>query len=214
MIVYTVGTFDLLHVGHLALLNHCKTLGDVVAVGVASDEVVNLYKPHVPIIPLIQRMEMLEALQCVDIVRPYHELEYVSGCKEVNADIFVIGEDWGRKKHNLDVEAFLAAAGKQIIQVRYNPRTSSTEIKQTVIGQTQTDGLTLRFMTPTAVNGRTKYNRGCSSDGRADALQASGQEFDSLHLHQFASVAQKEEQLPCKHQVGGSIPPAGTNRPR
>ena len=139
MIVYTVGTFDLLHVGHLALLNHCKTLGDVVAVGVASDEVVNLYKPYVPIIPLIQRMEMLEALQCVDIVRPYHELEYVSGCKEVNADIFVIGEDWGRKKHNLDVEAFLAAAGKQIIQVRYNPRTSSTEIKQTVIGQTQTD---------------------------------------------------------------------------
>ena len=139
MIVYTVGTFDLLHVGHLALLNHCKTLGDVVAVGVASDEVVNLYKPHVPIIPLIQRMEMLEALQCVDIVRPYHELEYVSGCRELNADIFVIGEDWGRKKHNLDVEAFLAAAGKQIIQVRYNPRTSSTEIKQTVIGQTQTD---------------------------------------------------------------------------
>ena len=139
MIVYTVGTFDLLHVGHLALLNHCKTLGDVVAVGVASDEVVNLYKPHVPIIPLIQRMEMLEALQCVDIVRPYHELEYVSGCRELNADIFVIGEDWGPKKHNLDVEAFLAAAGKQIIQVRYNPRTSSTEIKQTVIGQTQTD---------------------------------------------------------------------------
>jgi len=137
MIVYTVGTFDLLHVGHLALLNRCKTLGDVVAVGVASDEVVNLYKPHVPVIPLNQRMEMLEALQCVNIVRPYHELEYVSGCKEVVADIFVIGEDWGRKQHNLDVEAYLEAAGKNIIQVRYNPRTSSTEIKQTVIAQTQ-----------------------------------------------------------------------------
>ena len=135
MIIYTVGTWDLLHVGHLALLNHCKELGDVFAVGVASDEVVNLYKPNVPVIPLNQRVEMLEALQCVDIVRPYHELEYVSGCKEVNADIFVIGEDWGRKKHNLDVEAFLAAAGKQIIQVRYNPRTSSTKIKQRVIDQ-------------------------------------------------------------------------------
>lgn len=33
MIVYTVGTFDLLHVGHLALLEYCSTLGDVVAVG-------------------------------------------------------------------------------------------------------------------------------------------------------------------------------------
>jgi glycerol-3-phosphate cytidylyltransferase len=136
MIVYTVGTFDLLHVGHLALLNRCRSLGDVVAVGVASDEVVNLYKPSVPVIPLNQRMEMLEALECVDIVRPYHELEYVSGCKDVNADIFVIGEDWGRNAHNLDVESYLAAAGKKIIQVRYNPRTSSTQIKQTVVAQT------------------------------------------------------------------------------
>ena len=33
MIIYTVGTFDLLHVGHLALLEYCRTLGDVVAVG-------------------------------------------------------------------------------------------------------------------------------------------------------------------------------------
>ena len=90
MVVYTVGTFDLLHVGKLALLEYCKTLGDVVAVGVASDNVVNSYKPNVPVVPLEQRMEMLKALRCVDIVRPYHELEYVSGCKELNPDIFVI----------------------------------------------------------------------------------------------------------------------------
>jgi len=137
MIIYTVGTFDLLHVGHLALLNRCRSLGDVVAVGVASDAVVNQYKPNVPVIPLDQRVEMLEALDCVDIVRPYHALEYVSGCKAVNADIFVTGEDWGSKPHNLDVEAYLAAAGKKIIQVRYNSRTSSTKIKQTVYGQTR-----------------------------------------------------------------------------
>ena len=139
MIVYTVGTFDLLHVGHLALLNRCRSLGDVVAVGVASDEVVNRYKPNVPVIPLNQRMEMLEALQCVDIVRPYYELEYVSGCKALNVDLFVIGEDWGRNPHNLDVESYLAAAGKKIIQVRYNPRTSSTKIKQMVVAQTPLD---------------------------------------------------------------------------
>ncbi|MEE8445711.1 MAG: adenylyltransferase/cytidyltransferase family protein [Alphaproteobacteria bacterium] len=135
MLVYTVGTWDLLHVGHIALLEYCKTLGDVAAVGVASDDVVNLYKPNVPIIPLNQRVEMLTALRCVDIARPYHELEYVSACKELNVDIFVIGEDWGRKPHNLDVESYLKAAGKQIVKVRYNPRTSSTKIKQRVIAQ-------------------------------------------------------------------------------
>lgn len=135
MIVYTVGTFDLLHVGHLALLEFCRTLGDVVIVGVASDRVVNSYKPNVPVIPLDQRVEMLEALRCVDIVRPYDKLEYTSACKELNVDIFVIGEDWGSKSHNLEVESYLKNKGKKIIQVMYNPRTSSTAIKQNVIAQ-------------------------------------------------------------------------------
>ena len=136
MIVYTVGTFDLLHVGHLALLKYCATLGNILAVGVASDRVVNSYKPHVPVIPLDQRVEMLEALRCVDIVRPYHELEYISGCKELNVDIFVVGEDWGSKPHNIGVEAYLKSKGKKIIQVPYNLRTSSTRIKQNTIDQT------------------------------------------------------------------------------
>ncbi len=137
MIVYTVGTFDLLHVGHLALLNHCKLLGDILVVGVASDAVVNMYKPNVPIIPLEQRVEMLEALSCVDIVRPYHQLEYVSGCKAVGVDIFVVGEDWGKKPYNLDVNNYLRKMGKEIVKVTYNPRTSSTEIKKIVLAQSQ-----------------------------------------------------------------------------
>jgi glycerol-3-phosphate cytidylyltransferase len=135
MIVYTVGTFDLLHVGHLALLHHCKSLGTTLAVGVASDEVVNMYKPNVPVIPLEQRVEMLRALNCVDLVRPYHNLEYVTGCKAVNADIFVIGEDWGSKPHNLEVDAFLKKMSKQTVQFTYSPRTSSTKIKQMVVAQ-------------------------------------------------------------------------------
>ena len=137
MIVYTVGTFDLLHVGHLALLNHCKLLGDILVVGVASDAVVKMYKPNVPIVPLEQRVEMLEALSCVDIVRPYHQLEYVSGCKAVGVDIFVVGEDWGKKQHNLDVNNYLRKMGKEIAQVTYNQRTSSTKIKKIVLAQSQ-----------------------------------------------------------------------------
>ncbi|MDB4678620.1 adenylyltransferase/cytidyltransferase family protein [bacterium] len=135
MIVYTVGTFDLLHVGHLALLEYCATLGDTVAVGVASDRVVSSYKPNEPVIPLDQRVEMLTALRCVDIVRPYFELEYVSACKVLNVDVFVVGEDWGSNAHNLAVEAYLESAGKRIVGTSYNPRTSSTNIKKFAVAQ-------------------------------------------------------------------------------
>ena len=137
MIVYTVGTFDLLHVGHVALLNRCKSLGDTLAVGVASDAVVNIYKPNLPIVPLDQRVEMLQSLSCVDIVRPYHELEYISGCKAVNVDIFVIGADWGVEQHNLDVDSYLKTIGKKITQVSYDSRTSSTKIKEMVLAQSK-----------------------------------------------------------------------------
>lgn len=137
MIVYTVGTFDLLHVGHLALLEYCATLGDTVAVGIASDEVVKMYKPNSPVVPLEQRIEMLQALRCVDIVRPYYELDYLTICEEVKVDIFVIGEDWGSKPHNQDVEKYFNAHGKKIVQIQYNPRTSSTKIKQDVLAQVQ-----------------------------------------------------------------------------
>jgi glycerol-3-phosphate cytidylyltransferase len=135
MLVYTVGTFDLLHVGHLALLEQCRSLGNKLVVGVASDSVVNSYKPNVPVIPLDQRQEMLQALSCVDEVRPYYDLEYVTACDELDVDIFVVGEDWGKNPHNLNVEAFLESKGKQIVQVIYNSRTSSTAIKQGVMAQ-------------------------------------------------------------------------------
>lgn len=137
MLIYTVGTWDLLHIGHLALLQHCKTLGETVAVGVASDAVVASYKTNIPVVPLGQRIEMLKALRCVDIVRPYYELEYVSICKELDVDVFVVGEDWGRAPHNLDVERFLKATGKSIVQVSYHPLTSSTKIKARAIAQYQ-----------------------------------------------------------------------------
>lgn len=137
MLIYTVGTWDLLHVGHLAILQYCKTLGNTVAVGVASDDVVASYKPNIPVVPLEQRMEMLQALRCVDIVRPYYELEYASACKELDVDIFVIGEDWGTAAHNLEVESLLKLTGKSIMQVGYNPLTSSTKIKKRTIAQYQ-----------------------------------------------------------------------------
>lgn len=135
MIVYTVGTFDRLHVGHLRLLEHSQKLGSVVAVGVASDRVVQSYKPNKPVIPLEQRMQRRRALRFVDAVKPYYDLEYGSGFRTVAADIFVVGEAWGNKAHNFAVEAHMMDQGGEIGKVQSDLRTASTQIKQTVKAQ-------------------------------------------------------------------------------
>ena len=167
-IVYTVGTFDLLHVGHLALLEQCSMMGDILAVGVASDSVVNSYKPNVPVIPLDQRQEMLKALSCVDIVRPYHELEYVSACVDLNVSVFVVGEDWGSNSHNIDVERYLNARGKKIVKLVYSPRTSSTSIKNNVRAQKIIPKVDAARNTPINAKSINHYGAAALASGNRD----------------------------------------------
>ncbi|MDB5185208.1 MAG: rfaE bifunctional protein [Candidatus Saccharibacteria bacterium] len=68
-IVLTMGTFDLLHVGHLRYLNAVKALGDIMVVLLSSDDRVRARKgPERPIIPEADRAQMLDALKVVDYV--------------------------------------------------------------------------------------------------------------------------------------------------
>jgi cytidyltransferase-like protein len=65
--VFTVGVFDLFHVGHLRCLQKAATLGDFLLVGVTTDELSATYK-RVPVIPLDQRLEIVSHISCVDQV--------------------------------------------------------------------------------------------------------------------------------------------------
>ena len=73
-IVFTNGCFDILHRGHVALLNRARALGDVLIVGINTDEsVANLKGPQRPINPLDDRAQVLAGLGCVDHVVPFAE---------------------------------------------------------------------------------------------------------------------------------------------
>ena len=68
-IICTIGSWDLLHIGHLRYLHAAKALGDVLIVGVDSDRSIKLYKgPLRPVVPEHERMEMLSYQTCVDYV--------------------------------------------------------------------------------------------------------------------------------------------------
>lgn len=68
-VVCTIGSWDMLHIGHLRYLHAVKSRGDILVVGVDSDRGIKLYKgPLRPIIPEGERMEMLSYQDCVDYI--------------------------------------------------------------------------------------------------------------------------------------------------
>jgi len=96
-IVITYGTFDLLHMGHINLLERAKSLGDYLIVGLSSDQF-NLIKGKKSYYNYETRKKMLEALRCVDLVIPEGNWEQKAEDIQKNkVDIFAMGSDWKGK---------------------------------------------------------------------------------------------------------------------
>ncbi|MDI6751331.1 MAG: adenylyltransferase/cytidyltransferase family protein [bacterium] len=93
-IVFTNGCFDILHIGHIRLLNMAKEEGDVLIVGLNSDSSVSAIKPTRPIIPEMNRAEVISALEMIDYVVIFSEPEPTGIIKEIMPNILVKGGDW------------------------------------------------------------------------------------------------------------------------
>ena len=130
-VVYTAGTWDLFHIGHLNLLKSSKEKGDFLIVGVSTDELVESYKGSKPIIPLAERMAMIEACQFVDEVIIQHSLLEISQLEKLNADILTIGDDWVGK-YLEGIEWFKNNPSKEVVFLPYTKHISSTKIKQMI----------------------------------------------------------------------------------
>tara|TARA_Y100000114_G_C11747862_1_gene322613 strand:- start:97 stop:495 length:399 start_codon:yes stop_codon:yes gene_type:complete len=99
MKIFVNGTFDLLHRGHLELLNYAKSLGDYLCVGIDTDDRVKEKKGvKRPIYNQNERKFFLENLKAVDEVRLFsNDSELEDLVKSVKPDIMVVGSDWKEK---------------------------------------------------------------------------------------------------------------------
>jgi len=104
--IMTNGAYDILHPGHIALLNYAKSLGDYLMVAIDTDSRVSEAKgPDRPVNNLQTRKCILENLKAVDEVRVFtNDEELVTIIKEYNPDVRVIGSDW--KNGNIVGEEF------------------------------------------------------------------------------------------------------------
>ena len=93
--VFTNGCFDILHLGHISLLKFCRSLGDVVIVGINSDESVKRLKgPGRPVNGQEERKIFLESIRYVDEVHIFHEDTPFELISQIRPDIIVKGGDY------------------------------------------------------------------------------------------------------------------------
>jgi len=130
-VVMTNGCFDLLHPGHLALLEAARAEGDVLVVALNSDRSVRDIKgPTRPVIPEDERAEMLRALEAVDDVVIYDEPTPLRVIEAVLPDVLVKGADWALADI-VGREAVLGAGGR-VVRVELVPGRSTTAILERI----------------------------------------------------------------------------------
>jgi D-beta-D-heptose 7-phosphate kinase/D-beta-D-heptose 1-phosphate adenosyltransferase len=127
-IVFTNGVFDLIHAGHIDLLEFAKSSGDYLIVGINDDTSVKRLKGNDrPVYPLAERMEVLAAIMYVDFIVPFSEatpLELINSLLRV--DILVKGGDY--KPHEVVGKKEVEAAGGKLLLFDFRSQSSTTAL--------------------------------------------------------------------------------------
>lgn len=128
--VITYGTFDLLHYGHINLLERAKELGDHLIVAVSTDEFNWDEKRKTCYYSYEERIHMLKAIKYVDEIIPEENWEQKNtDVEKYDVDVFVIGNDWEGKFD------FLKEKGVEVVYLPRTPKISTTQIKKDLKNQ-------------------------------------------------------------------------------
>lgn len=126
-VVFTNGCFDILHVGHLRTLLAARSEGDLLVVGLNSDESVRALKgPSRPINNEDERSEMLAALECVDIVVIFSEETPLKVIESLRPDVHVKGGDYNEDQ--LPEAGLVKSFGGKIVLAKMIPGRSTTAL--------------------------------------------------------------------------------------
>lgn len=133
--VYTGGTFDLFHAGHVNFLKRCAEIGDVV-VSLNTDEFIAEYKGKPPVMSYSERSIVLGACRYVSEVIPNIDgADSKTAIELVRPDIIAIGTDWARKDYYAQMnftQDWLDERGIGLLYIPYTVGVSTTELKRRV----------------------------------------------------------------------------------
>jgi glycerol-3-phosphate cytidylyltransferase len=125
-VVYTAGAFDLLHVGHIRIIQAAAAFGDTLIVGVSTDELIMDYKNQAPVVPYEERREIVAALSGVDLVVSQRSQDKFAMWERLQFNRWVVGDDWfDTQKYQL-YRKRLAAVGVETFFLPQTEGVSST----------------------------------------------------------------------------------------
>ena len=127
IIVFTPGTWDMFHVGHLNLIKSAKALGDILIVGVKTDELVYQDKGHHPLMSFADRVAVLECCKYVDLVVPEYKIDRDHLLEKVDADILAVGDDWWEEK--VRGHEYMEKNDRRVIYLPYTSGRSSSILR-------------------------------------------------------------------------------------
>jgi D-glycero-beta-D-manno-heptose 1-phosphate adenylyltransferase len=135
-VVWTNGCFDLLHVGHVRGLQEARGLGDVLVVGVNSDDSVRRLKgPGRPLVPEAERAEVLAALACVDRVLVFGEDTPCAVLGRLRPEVHCKGEDYGPPSGRPIPEAEIVRSyGGRVAFLKFTPGASASDLMRRLKG--------------------------------------------------------------------------------
>ena len=130
-VVFTNGCYDLLHPGHIRLLERARSLGDVLILALNSDAGVQKMKgPSRPLINQAERAELALALEAVDAVTFFDEETPRELIAEILPDVLVKGADWA---HFVAGREEVEAAGGQVLTIPLEPGYSTTNVVDLIL---------------------------------------------------------------------------------
>ena len=130
-VVFTNGCYDLLHPGHIRLLEQARSLGDILILALNSDASVRRFKgPSRPLLAETERAELAAALEAVDAVTLFDEDTPRELIAEVLPDILVKGADWS---HFIAGREEVEAAGGKVLTIPLEPGYSTTNIVELIL---------------------------------------------------------------------------------
>ena len=133
---YTCGVFDLLHSGHLNLLERCKEMCDVLIVGVCNDDYVRNVKNKEPIYSEDDRVRLINSLKCVDkaiLVDIETTNDKMLALDKIGFDVLFSGDDWKGSERYKKTEAQFEPLGVSIEYLPYTKGISTSDIKKFII---------------------------------------------------------------------------------